>query len=1320
MITGGEKHRERSGCGHCLRHIHNMKKIFSIDFFINQDGSHGSVTVFLTMILLPMLLLMITLTDYAKITVAKNQVSDAGELAANAGLSYYDEYLKDMYGLFAVSKDTTELQENLENYFTATLEGAGVEDNSTFLKELKTIFSTAESTEDAYLSLIQLEKQSFSVEEINGANLTNASILNNQIMDYMQYRGPLVIAGGILEKINAFKDLKKETKASQDKIKYEKNLSDIEKLCKTAYEEINNYNHTLDVISQEQLSAKVGQINESYQEAVRYIFLVEKNEHAKPVQIAKTEPVTGMDLDTLYGKLKALLEEGDYARERSQLDSDKAQAEANAVGTAAYLYRYSKTVQAFNDSNIRSYGEALEKALEEKKQELTEEIEKSEKEIGKLEDEIADIDEKITKIIKALKKDSIKNETIPKNTDYYKSIETFEKNYKNWNDSKNIKKKKKELLDNAGTYYEEEKEKADEAEKESIEKEKKKVEDIIGDISDSKSLFSLFDERVYKKYVLLEDKKSQKNALQSELGSKTDAGNPYFQLLNTYQQNISNFLSGGENYTLANKLYPGENKVKDLIRQGNTARDLLKNDIKHVADACGKAREAVEKVVKKIEKLEDNRQTWQNDVNELSGESKTSMQSELDEEASMDKGQAEQCKNTLKTQEEALKALKETVSKIEFPRGKVETEAQTVDTAEISERCHLADAYFEEHVKVKKSVYHGKTPEKMTEDNDDFYKYLKELVGKSEENKDSEKKEAAEKLRKSLLDNSSDSGKTSEDSASTQSVKAADASLPSVLEGTGGEQETGKTSVDKDKSEDAMNSDSTLLNLLTRELDLKNSLNDLYLTEYVMNMFTYRTYALEEDGTAKKAEDLKTLSNYDYNTAGILHKAEAEYVLWGKDSAKANQDATYAAIFGVRFLMNSIYALTNRDINTTTRAAAIAIAGFTGFGVPIVKTVLDLGLALLESKSDMEDLIQGKPVAIYKNSDTWKYSIEGAANTVKNEVLETMAKKAAAMAIDKLEECAEDKLDEVTDDYINPYLEEMTSNAIAGILDTITKRIESKLSSISIGDFASDEEIRQSMETWTAEFKTNLGVQDTEPEKSNVSDYILYISYQKINTAEFKDAMAQKIIELRDKADQTVDEKIEEYTKKIENYVIHDLCKIEKDEETGRYTKVFGKDISSLISNATTKVKDEVKAIAAEKAADAKDKINQKISEYCNKLPAKKAGGGLSITKNTTNKSAAAALTMNYKEYLTMFLLLTGLTKSSYDAHLLRTSDLIQINVAKKKSDDGLTSSFQMAKCKTHFKVCAMASGGTVLGAKYYLQESDGMYGISYTGVEGY
>lgn len=1289
-----------------------MKKIFSINFFINDSGSYGSVTVFLTMILFPMLLFMITLTDYAKITVAKNQISNAGELTINAALSYYDEYLKDMYGLFAVSKSTEDLQENLENYFTMTLEGVGVDENSIFLKELQSIFSSSEDKKEAYTSLIHLKNQKFSLKSVEGANLTNTSILNNQIMDYMEYRGPLVIAGGILDKISAFRNLKNETKAAQDKVNYEKKLSDIEKLCKEAYQAINDYNTKLDIISQEQLSQKIEQINESYQEAVRYIFLIEKNENAKPVKIEKEENISESDLELLYEKLNKLLREGHYYNELLVLNNVKINVNQNAAKSAEYLYQYNITVNAFNESDIYGYGNALEKILENKKKEINNKIKEFQEKEKDILSEIEKTDKSIKQIIKELK------ENIFQDSDYNKTLDKFSKNYTKWKNSDTIKDRKKELKKSVEDYYNEMK-KAENFDIDKIEEDKKNTIEKIENNFNENSLFNLLDKRVYK-FIESGKIKSQINSKQEELDEKNSVGNKYIELLNIFKQNYNYFTNKGEHYEIANLLYDGKDKVKDLIKQGNTARNILKGEVKEILTSCDTAKKAVDDVIKKINDLEDNKTIWQNDINNLSGESKTSMQSDLDEEANMDKGQAQQCSNTLKEHKEMLETLKVKVGNIKFNRKEVEDTAEADSEKELSSRCDIADWYYSENIKIEKNVYENLTPIKIKEDNDDFYKYLKNLVDNLDNSKESEKKKSAKELRDTLLKNDSDSGETSDDSISDSSVSSSDSFLPSKIEGVEKEKETKKTSVDKDNSQNSLESDTDLLKLLVKDIDLKNSLNDVYLTEYIMNMFSYRTYHLKEDGSKKKEDDLKTLSNYDYNKQSILYKAEAEYVLWGKDTAKQNQNAMYTAIFGVRFLMNSIYALTDREINTTTRATAIAIAGFTGFGVPIVKTVLDLGLALLETKSDMDDLIEGKNVAIYKNSSTWKYSIQGAANTVKNEVVKTVAQTMASLAMDKLQECANEQLDRVTNDYINPYLEEMTGNAIDGIINTVTKRIESKLSAISIGDFASDDEIKQNIEQWILDFKSNLGVPDTEPNKSKVSDYILYISYQKINTNGFKEKMTNKVIELRDKADQTIDQKIEEYTEKIENYVIKDLCKIEKDENTGKYKKVFGKDISELIGSATSKVKDEIKNIAAEKTSQAKEKINDKIAEYCDKLPTSKSNAeGLSIIK-TTNKSAAKTLTMNYKEYLTMFLLLTGLTKSSYDAHLIRMADLIQINIVQKKKNDGIQTAFTMLDSNTHFKVDAFVSGGTILGGNYYLQESNGMYGISYIGVEGY
>ena len=56
------------------------------------------------MILLPTLLLGGLTTDAARIYMSKVVISDAGEMAMNAGLAQYETELHDEYGLFSMEK----------------------------------------------------------------------------------------------------------------------------------------------------------------------------------------------------------------------------------------------------------------------------------------------------------------------------------------------------------------------------------------------------------------------------------------------------------------------------------------------------------------------------------------------------------------------------------------------------------------------------------------------------------------------------------------------------------------------------------------------------------------------------------------------------------------------------------------------------------------------------------------------------------------------------------------------------------------------------------------------------------------------------------------------------------------------------------------------------------------------------------------------------------------------------------------------------------------------------------------------------------------
>ncbi len=340
-----------------------MKNIFSVEFFIKKNGSKGSVTIFLTMILVPMLLLMITLTDYAKISVAKRQVSGAGDIALNAGLSYYDKYLQDMYGLFAVSKDVSELEKNLEVYFNNTLLGDGLDTTDPFISKITSIITGSKDTDSTYMNLIKLTSKEFELLPVDGANLANKELLNNQLMDYMKYRGPIVLAGGIFEKIMAFKGVKEENKAVQKKVEFEEELDKTGNKCKDAYEAIKEYNEKINYynFNIESIQNFEKEIKNIYKNIIIGIFLVSKNKNIEKIEESKKNK-SGKDYSTckieelkqmLYQQLK---ENSDYINEYNNHIKFNGNID-DFEYVAKYIYNYIGLVDFF-DINIRDIGDA--------------------------------------------------------------------------------------------------------------------------------------------------------------------------------------------------------------------------------------------------------------------------------------------------------------------------------------------------------------------------------------------------------------------------------------------------------------------------------------------------------------------------------------------------------------------------------------------------------------------------------------------------------------------------------------------------------------------------------------------------------------------------------------------------------------------------------------------------------------------------------------------------------------------------------------------------------------------------------------------------
>ena len=155
----------------------------------------GAISVFLTVILLPVLIVALLANDAARIYCAKSVIADAGEMAMNAALAQYNAELKDTYGLIAMDKQPSSMQGELEKYFTASLNGNGL------------------SSSGDYKQILDLVEQNFDAIDIEASKLYKTEVEKQQILEYMKYRAPVCIADLVLDKIDQIKETSKMMEA---------------------------------------------------------------------------------------------------------------------------------------------------------------------------------------------------------------------------------------------------------------------------------------------------------------------------------------------------------------------------------------------------------------------------------------------------------------------------------------------------------------------------------------------------------------------------------------------------------------------------------------------------------------------------------------------------------------------------------------------------------------------------------------------------------------------------------------------------------------------------------------------------------------------------------------------------------------------------------------------------------------------------------------------------------------------------------------------------------------------------------------------------
>lgn len=207
----------------------------------------GAISVFLTLILLPVLLLGGLTVDAARVYMAKVVISDAGEMAMNAGLAQYEDRLHDEYGLLVMKKSPEAMEAELAGYFDKSLNGKGIP-----------------GAED-YNKILDLVSKQFDAINLEGSQIYKTEVEKQQIVEYMKYRAPVCLAELVLEKLDELKDTKKKAEAMEAQMEFGEAMEECQDSMEEAKKALDELNDLLNAYpSQSEIEAELEATHQEY------------------------------------------------------------------------------------------------------------------------------------------------------------------------------------------------------------------------------------------------------------------------------------------------------------------------------------------------------------------------------------------------------------------------------------------------------------------------------------------------------------------------------------------------------------------------------------------------------------------------------------------------------------------------------------------------------------------------------------------------------------------------------------------------------------------------------------------------------------------------------------------------------------------------------------------------------------------------------------------------------------------------------------------------------------------------------------------------
>ena len=440
--------------------------------------------------------------------------------------------------------------------------------------------------------------------------------------------------------------------------------------------------------------------------------------------------------------------------------------------------------------------------------------------------------------------------------------------------------------------------------------------------------------------------------------------------------------------------------------------------------------------------------------------------------------------------------------------------------------------------------------------------------------------------------------------------------------------------------------------------------DNLFLTEYMTEMFSCQTTNI--DNTIEKTLngiEISKDNNYLFGT-------EMEYILWGQkgENTSKNNIYTVSSIFGLRFVLNSIYAYTDMEIKTFTLAAAITLAGFTGFGVPLVQNILILALAMGESALDITKLLKGQNVVLYKTYMTWVLKPSGISREAITYTMKTATEKALDTMSNKIIELAESTTDENVyklEAAFDEYSENLANDLAISVSNLVLTPIQTELTVwIETNALTKVESLNNSIDSIYKSLREEIS---KEPESFT----------KNIKLMVFDLFIEEKLDQLKSEINNsliTLNNDVEALKQKVEGYIKNSIAELTNEAKT------------IIFENGYEKLKNEAKKSFKNITDDVKQSANNVIDDFVNKVTV----GELATNNASFKPGITTNLTMNYKEYIKVFLF-SGMLAGKDNIYISRMCDLIKLNLVCSTNapmpDFTLKNSYTMLKIDTQTSV---------------------------------